>query len=576
MAAYQRLWLNYMSEFRGGLARERLMFDGIVGWPAEVAARYAANGYWQGVAIGDVFDQSSRNHGESEAVVDGQRRVNYRELGLLVDRLALHFASRGICSGRPVVFQLPNSLECIAAYFACLKVGAIPIACLPAHRHSEIEHVARFTDAYAWLIPSEYRGFDFVAMADELHTNLPAMREIIVAGGRCGRGMTLLSDLAGDPIEQRRARSSLGRLKPRPEFPAVFQLSGGSTGLPKLIPRTHNDYLYNSYLLAAKSGFDADGTALIAIPMMHNFPLAGAVQPGLLAGAKIVLAQGTEPETVGELIASERITWLCAVPAMVVNWLNAPHFRRADLSSLKSLAVGGARLNPEPARRVVKEIGPVLTQVYGMAEGLCCTTRQDDPEEVIVETQGRPVSEADEFKIVDDQSREVAPGELGELITRGPYTIRGYYKAPQHNRASFTADGFYRTGDMVRLHRSGNFIVEGRNKDLINRGGEKISAEEIENLILTHPAVLNTAVVAMPDPVMGERACAYVVLKKGASLDFAQLCRFLEQKRIARFKLPERLELIEALPTTAVGKISKKDLREDIKRKLRQPQSRST
>jgi 2,3-dihydroxybenzoate-AMP ligase len=546
------------------------MFDGMVGWPAQAATRYAANGYWQGVAIGDVFDEAVRRYTEREAVIDGRRRTKYRELGLLVDRLALHFAERDICRGRRVVFQLPNSLECAAAYFACLKVGAIPIACLPAHRHSEIEHLARFTEAYAWLIPSEYRGFDFVAMADELRANLPTMREIIVAGGHCGRAMTLLSDLAADPIEERRTRSSLSHLKPPPEFPAVFQLSGGSTGLPKVIPRTHNDYLYNSYLLASRSGFDADGAALIAIPMMHNFPLAGAVQPGLLTGGKIVLAQGTEPEAVCDLIADERITWLCAVPAMVVNWLNTPGFRRSDLSSLKSLAVGGARLNPEPARRVLEEIGPVLTQVYGMAEGLCCSTRLDDPEEVIVGTQGRPVSEADEFKIVDEQSNEVPAGELGELITRGPYTIRGYYKAPEHNRAAFTPDGFYRTGDMVRLHPSGNFIVEGRNKDLINRGGEKISAEEIENLIITHPAVLNTAVVAMPDPVMGERACAYIVLRQDASLDFAQLRSFLEQKRIARFKLPERLEFIDALPTTAVGKISKKDLREDIKRKLKQ------
>jgi 2,3-dihydroxybenzoate-AMP ligase len=236
------------------------------------------------------------------------------------------------------------------------------------------------------------------------------------------------------------------------------------------------------------------------------------------------------------------------------------------------LAVGGARLNPESAQRVVQEIGPVLTQVYGMAEGLCCTTRRHDPEEVIIETQERPISEADEFKIVDDECHEVIAEELGELITRGPYTIRGYYKAPEHNRSGFTPDGFYRTGDMVRLHSTGNFIVEGRNKDLINRGGEKISAEEIETLIITHPAVLNTAVVAMPDPVMGERTCAYVVLRQGAKLDFGQLRRFLEQKRIARFKLPERLEVVEALPTTAIGKISKKDLREDIKSKLQHEQ----
>jgi len=551
---------------------ENLMFDGMVAWPAELAAGYRAKGYWRGVAIGDVFDHSARRHSEREAIIDGRRRVTYRELGILVDRLALHFAERGISDGRRVLFQLPNSLECTAAYFACLKIGAIPVACLPAHRQAEIEHLARFTSAYAWLIQDQYRGFDFVAMAEELRAYLPDMHEIVVAGERCTSNMTLLTDLANDPIEERRPASSLAGLKPKSDFPAVFQLSGGSTGLPKVIPRTHDDYLYNSYLLAARSGFHTGGIALIAIPMMHNFPLAGAVQPGLLTGAKIVLAQGTEPDKITDLIATERITWICAVPAMVVNWLNAPNFRHSDLSTITSLAVGGARLNPEPARRVLQEIGPVLTQVYGMAEGLCCTTRTHDPEDVIIETQGRPISEADEWKIVDDKLNEVAPGELGELITRGPYTIRGYYKAPEHNCSAFTSDGFYRTGDMVRLHRSGNFIVEGRNKDLINRAGEKISAEEIENLIITHPAVFNTAVVAMPDPVMGERACAYVVLRQDARLDLPQLIGFLEQKRIARFKLPERLEIVESLPTSSVGKISKKDLRDDIKRKLEREQ----
>jgi 2,3-dihydroxybenzoate-AMP ligase len=543
-------------------------FDGITPWPIEVAARYVARGHWRGVAIGDVFDESVRKNADREAVVDGERRVTFRELGRMVDRIAIHFAERGISAGKRVVFQLPNCLECAVAYFACLKVGAIPITCLPAHRHTEIEHLARFTDAYAWLMPADHRRFDHVAMAEELRGSLPAMREIIVVGERAGPRMTLFWDLLGDEIEERDSVASLARLKPDAGMPAVFQLSGGSTGLPKVIPRTHNDYLYNSYLLSSKSGYDRDGVALVAIPMLHNFPLAGAVQPGLLLGGKVVLAQGPEPETIFGLVERERITWICAVPAMVVNWLNDPRLKRADLSSLKSLAVGGARLNPEPARRVLNEIGPVVTQVYGMAEGLCCSTRTGDPEEVVVETQGRPMSEDDEIRIVDEDDRDVPPGELGELLTRGPYTIRGYYKAEEHNRASFTPDGYYRTGDVVRMHRSGNLIVEGRRKDLINRSGEKISAEEIENLILSHPAVENAAVVAMPDAVLGERACAYVVLRPSASLDLGALTRFLEEKHIARFKLPERLEVIERLPATAVGKISKKDLRDDIQRKL--------
>jgi 2,3-dihydroxybenzoate-AMP ligase len=394
------------------------------------------------------------------------------------------------------------------------------------------------------------------------------MREILVVGGSAGAEMTRFADLLSDPIEERVAPSSLGRLKPPPELPAVFQLSGGSTGLPKVIPRTHDDYLYNSYLLSLKSGYDRNGVALVAIPMLHNFPLAGAVQPGLLAGGKVVLAQSAEADTVFDLVERERVTWICAVPAMVVGWLNDPRVKRSDLSSLKSLAVGGSRLNPEPARRVLREVGSVLTQVYGMAEGLCCTTQVDDSEEVIVETQGRPISPGDEFRIIDESDREVPPGELGELITRGPYTIRGYYKAEEHNRTAFTTDGYYRTGDVVRLHPSGNFIVEGRRKDLINRGGEKISAEEIENFILTHPAVQNAAVVAMPDAVLGERTCAYVVLRSGETLDLRGLTGFLEDKRIARFKLPERLEVLDQLPVTPVGKISKKDLREDVKRKL--------
>jgi 2,3-dihydroxybenzoate-AMP ligase len=230
--------------------------------------------------------------------------------------------------------------------------------------------------------------------------------------------------------------------------------------------------------------------------------------------------------------------------------------------------VGGQRLNPEPARRILREIGPVVTQVYGMAEGLCCSTRRDDPEEIIVNTQGRPVCEHDELRVVGEDGREVAPGEVGELLCRGPYTISGYYRAEEHNRNAFTPDGFYRTGDLVMMHPSGNLIVEGRRKDVINRGGEKISAEEMEDMVLSHPAVLNAAIVAMPDEVLGERACAYVVLRAGTSLSFAELTRHLEGRRIARFKIPERLEIVERFPMTAVGKISKKDLRADIVAKL--------
>jgi 2,3-dihydroxybenzoate-AMP ligase len=542
------------------------VLDGCIPWPPDVARRYRERGYWRGVTLGDALTASFAASAERLALVDGDRRVTYAELGQRVERLALHLARLGIARGAPVVFQLPNVLEFVVAYVACLRVGAIPLTCLPAHRQAEIGYLARFTDAAAWLIPSELRGFDYVAMAEELSPSLPSLRHVLVAGDRCGAGMTRLGDLLDDPIERRVAPSTLAGLRPDPSDVAVFQLSGGTTGLPKVIPRTHDDYLYNSLVFASVTNLDRDSAILLSVPIAHNFPLAcPGVQGALLLGARTILAPSPDAETVFALVERERATWIPAVPATVIAWINSPRRGAYDLSSIRSICVGGSRLNPEPARAALAAFGPVLLQVFGMAEGLLCATRHGDEEEVVVETQGRPASPDDEIRIVDEHGKDVAPGEVGELVCRGPYTIRGYFRAAEHNATAFTEDGFYRTGDMVRIHPSGNLVVEGRRKDLINRGGEKISAEEIENLILSHPSVLNAAVVAMPDPVLGERACAYVIPRPGARPTLPELTRFLsEDKRIARFKLPERLEVRDRLPTTAVGKISKKDLRDEI------------
>ncbi len=508
--------------------------EGMVPWPADITERYRARGYWTGETLGSAFDRSVAAHADRVAVVEGERRLTYRQLGGLVDRLARHLVEREIVGGARVVFQLPNVLEFVVAYFACLKVGAIPLACLPAHRHAEIGYLARFTEASAWFLPSTFRGFDYVAMAEELRAGLPSLREIWVAGDRVGSGMTRFADLLADPGATRAAATTravtTARAHPQPSDVAVFQLSGGTTGLPKVIPRTHDDYLYNSRVFAAITGVDRETVLLVTVPISHNFPLAcPGIQGTLLAGGRVVLGPSPDAETVFSLVERERVTWLPAVPASVIGWLNDPRITRTDLTSVRTLAVGGSRLNPEPARRVLSEMGPVLMQVFGMAEGLLCSTR-------------------------------------AELQCRGPYTIRGYYRAPEHNRAAFTDDGFYRTGDMVRMHPSGNIVVEGRKKDLINRGGEKISAEEVENLILSHPAVLNVAVVAVPDEVLGERACACVMLRPGTTLTLADLTDFLlREKRIAKFKLPERLQVRDRFPTTAVGKISKKDLREEVR-----------
>jgi non-ribosomal peptide synthetase component E (peptide arylation enzyme) len=311
---------------------------------------------------------------------------------------------------------------------------------------------------------------------------------------------------------------------------------------------------------------------LDVLPLAHNMPLAcPGMQGFLLHGSKVVLANTTRAADIFSLVERHRVTHVPVVPALLIRWINDPAIKQFDLSSLQVIQSGGQRLQPEVRRRT-KELIPSVTvqENFGMAEGMLMFVRLDDPEEVRMETVGRPVSPDDEVRLVDDDDSEVVPGEIGEFLARGPYTLRGYYKAREHNARAFTTDGFYRSGDLMRRHPSGNYMVEGRRKDLINRGGEKISAEEIENLILAHPAVKNVACVAMPDPILGERMCACVILRSGARLTLQDLSAFLAEQEIAKHKLPERLEIMEEFPLSPFGKVSKKDLTGRIANELKE------
>jgi len=410
-------------------------------------------------------------------------------------------------------------------------------------------------------------------MVSHVQTTNPQMEMVFVAGGDPSSGSHSIDALLQDPIESRVEPSELPR--PDPTLPAVLLLSGGTTGIPKLIPRTHNDYVYNFLCNADICKLDENTVSLIAIPQEHNFAVACPGLKGVLSkGGCEVLSDNPGPEAMMELIARHRVTHCIAVPTMIVGMLNHPSRPRYDLTSLEVILTGGSKLSPEIAVRIKPELGCDAQQVLGMAEGPLYWTRRDDPEEVRLHSQGRPQSPGDEFKVIDPVTgKEVPQGEIGELWCRGPHTIRGYYRAPDHNAKAFTKDGFYKSGDLVRLHHTGNVIVEGRIKDCINRGGEKISAEEVEDHILAHPAVVNCAYVAMPDPVLGERACVYAIPRDGSDMTLKVLNEFLlRERKIAKFKLPERLELVDAFPLTAVGKVNKNALRQMIADKIRQEQ----
>jgi 2,3-dihydroxybenzoate-AMP ligase len=439
------------------------------------------------------------------------------------------------------------------------RIGALPVFALPAHRKLEISYFCQHAEAVAYIIADQHGGFDYRNLASEVKAVSPSLQHVLVLGD--AGPFTALHDLPAGPLPAPPLASDV----------AFFQLSGGSTGTPKLIPRTHDDYIYSLRGSAEICQLSPESVYLCVLPAGHNFALSSPGSLGVFyAGGTVVLSSNSSPDYVFPLIAAERVSISALVPPLVPEWLDAAASLQADLSSLKVVQVGGARFNSEMAARLVRELGCTLQQVFGMAEGLVNYTRYDDSDALVLHTQGRPISPDDEIRVVDDEDQPLPIGEVGHLLTRGPYTIHGYYRAAEHNARSFTADGFYRTGDLVRQTAEGYLVVEGRAKDQINRGGEKISAEEVEHLLLAHQGVADVAIVAMPDAFLGEKSCAYVI-RRDASLRAVELNAYLRKLGIAAYKIPDRIEFIDAFPKTGVGKVSKKILRQMIEQRLLVP-----
>ena len=543
------------------------MLEGVVPFPPEFSRRYRSRGYWADKSLAQEFAAVFRRFAERTALIDRDRCYTYRDIDQASERLALNLLALGLKPLDRVVVQLPNVAEFVILYFALQKIGVIPVTALVAHRFTEVSQFVKTSSALACVYPEAQGDYRFGPMVARVQAESPRLKWRIVLGV-ASSGEHSLADLIERAPTLR--RSELGRIAIDPEDPAVFQLSGGTTGVPKLIPRTHNDYAYNSKIAAPVCGVTADSVLLLALPIAHNLPLAcPGVQGYFFSGARVVLCASTRPEEMLPLVERHRVTHIKVVPALLIRLINSPEAAKLDLSSVKVVQSGGQRMQPQVRLRA-RQVFPnaIIQENFGMAEGMLFFVRIDDPEEVQLESCGRPICPDDEEKLVDDEGKEVPPGEVGELACRGPYTLRGYYNAPEHNARVFTRDGFYLTGDLMHLTPSGNYVVEGRKKDLINRGGEKISAEEIENLILSHPAVLNVACVPIPDPGLGERMCACVIPRAGRTLALKELVDFLSAKEIAKFKLPERLEIMGEFPVSAFGKVSKKTLVEIVSRRL--------
>jgi salicylate---CoA ligase len=548
--------------------------DHTVPWPKDAADQYVAEGYWAGVPLGtllrEVAAQPARDQETALADPAAGVRLTRAELADRADSAAVRLLDLGLNPGMRIVVQLGNGWEFVVLTLACLRAGVVPVMALPAHRRSELSYLARHAEATAIAVPGTLRGFDHQALAHDLAAEVTGETggpwHVLVAGDEIAPASIDLRALCRPGENPEKDRARLDAIAISGGDVAVFLLSGGTTGLPKLIARTHDDYAYNASRSAEVAGLDAGSVYLVSLPASHNFPLAcPGILGTLLAGGRVVLLPSPEPARAFAAIEAEHVTHTAVVPAVAARWLDyAGEHGAGQLAALRVLQVGGARLADELARKVRPVLGATLQQVFGMAEGLLNYTRLDDPEEVICTTQGRPLSPADEVRLVDELDQDVPEGQPGALLTRGPYTPRGYYRAAEQNARAFTGDGWYRSGDICRRTPEGNLIVEGRDKDMINRGGEKVSAEEVENLVYQLPAVAAVAAVAMPDPELGERVCVYVVPRPGRSVTLAEITAAMDATGVARYKFPERLELVPELPATKVGKIDKKALRADI------------
>ncbi|MCK9921039.1 AMP-binding protein [Frankia sp. AgPm24] len=556
------------------------MLPGCTPWPPELARDYRTRGIWAGRTLGEVLSDAAVRHGEATLLVHGERRVSYAELDAWADRFATGFAAHGVSRGDRVVVQLPNCPDFVAVVFGLFRIGAVPVFSLVAHRATELTHLVRLSGATRYVLPATHRGFDHLALARQIHTDTDTLRTMFVlTPDTCGAAGTADAPegFVSLALVERAGAASLRPVPaadtptavtgtgagPGPSDVAFFLLSGGTTALPKMIPRTHDDYVYQSTQAARVCGLTPADVYLAALPIEFNFAFGcPGVVGTLLCGGTVVLADSPNPLECLPLVERHGVTVTALVPSVVALWLDAADWSGADLTSLRLVQVGGARMTREFTSRIGPGLGgSVLQQVFGMAEGLLTFTRPDDPVETILTTQGRPVSAEDELRIAGPDGAPLPADEIGELLTRGPYTLRGYYRVPDYNQRVFTPDGFFRTGDLARLTEAGDLVIEGRIKEMIIRGGDKISAGEVEDHLLAHPGVRAAAVTGVPDEFLGERICAHLVVD-GPPPSLSELKQAMHARGVADYKLPDAVRFVDEFPLTPLGKIDKLALAE--------------
>lgn len=547
--------------------------DVVKGWHPyshEEVSRYVTRGLWPNLTVCDCLDRNAKIFPNKLAVADGIQELTWKELRLRANRLAIHLKRLGIEYGDFFVLQLPNVVEFLDMFFALNRIGAVPIMCLPRHRRLEIDHELRVHEAKGICVPLGEK-FDYVGVVEELRPEHPHLQVLLTTREPAPPDWHSLGKLLDEEIEKDYGDDYLDQFAPVPDDICIEQLSGGTTGVPKGIPRTHNDYMCGWDYVGRAAGYTDDSVGLVAIPVAHNASMENICGPAIFRGGTIVLSPSPGAEKAFELIEKYRATHTLIIPVQIIYWKEAyEQGTRYDLSSFKVIAAGGQKVRPELVEWSIDTFGVDFVNTFGMAEGPQITTRWDSPKESKMVTVGRPIiSHPDvQIRLVDDNDRAVNQGEVGELVIKGPLTFKGYFRSDEENRAAFDKEGFFHTGDLMSLREDGRYVVEGRKKDVIIRGGENVYPERIEDKLKAHPKVANCAAIGIPDERFGEKMCAVVQTVKGETIGFDEIASYLKVEGIAVFQMPERLEVVKGWPLTAVNKIDKRRLRAHVTAKL--------
>lgn len=543
----------------------------LVAYPAEVAQRYRAAGLWGTRTIAQEFRSSADRFGDRPALISVSERLTYTELDQRSDAIASGLHAAGLVAGERVLLQMTNTPWAVVAWYGLLKAGLVPIASLAQHGAHEIGELARQAAPAAHLVQCDFPRADLLALAREVAEQQPSLRRILTLGAPVGvRDAISLEKTVADPVcSAGEARAVVARIQSDidPDDLAVLQLSGGTTSVPKLIPRLHAEYWYNSRAWAAAAAIDSTSVVLHLLPVIHNAGIVCAVHAAHSAGGAVAVGAATA-DTIDALADACTITHML-MTRPIAALISADSDLRETMRRDLRVVHWADKALPETVAEEFESPSCRVGQMFGMGEGLCMATPLDAPADIRHSTNGAPLSALDEVRVLHPGTEEdVAPGEAGELCVRGPYSIRGYYRAPERNLEAFTSSGFYRTGDIVREIRVDGrsfYRLEDRIKDLINRGGEKINAQEVEELLGRHPAIERAAVVAMPDGRLGERSCAFVVPRAGQTPpSLRDVQRFFGELGVAKFKWPERIEVRSALPLTNIDKVHKVMLRKEI------------